>query len=83
MLVCYPMKLATTPQEQRQWMAQWRETAVALEEARRHDLVNLSEAEALRRSEDVLSLPELWRRPGQAGLGLVEQQQVFSRWPKQ
>ena len=64
-------------------MAQWREAAVALEQARQDDLVHLTEAEALRRSEDVLSLPDPWRRPGQAGLGLVEQQKAFARWPKQ
>jgi hypothetical protein len=35
------MKFATTPEEQRQWMQQWRETAVFLDEIKRDELANM------------------------------------------
>ncbi len=75
------MKLAEIPGDQRRWMEQWREAAVAIEEIRQRELYHLSEAAALRKSEAVLSLPKPWRRPG-GGNGLVEQQAWFQRWPK-
>ena len=57
------MKLATTPEEQRRWMEQWRNAAVAQEEVKRMELMELTEEEAWRRTEALLSLPKPWRRP--------------------
>ena len=75
------IKLATTPEEQRRWMEQWRQAAVALEEMRRFELANLTEKEARRNSEAVLSMGKPWRRPHRV-CGLVEQQALFKRLPK-
>ena len=72
------MKLATTPEEQRRWMEQWRNAAVALEEVKRMELMELTEEEAWRRTEALLSLPKPWRRPD-SECGLVEQQALFRR----
>lgn len=73
------MKLATTPEEQRQWMAQWREAAIAMEESRHRELTSLTQEEALRASEAVQSFTKPWRRPEPRN-GLVEQQAWFQRW---
>jgi hypothetical protein len=70
------MKLATTPEEQRQWMQQWRKTAVFLDEMRRYELSQLTEEQARRDIHAVLSLPVTWRDP-HAECGLVEQQAIF------
>lgn len=75
------MKLAETPEEQRQWMAQWREAAVMLEHQRHRELYRMTDAEAQRNSRAVLSTPKPWRRPGTVS-GLVEQQAWFKRWPR-
>ena len=77
-LVSLTMKLATTPEEQRRWMEQWRSAAVALEEVKRMELMELTEEEAWRRTEALLSLPKPWRRPD-AECGLVEQQAWFHK----
>ena len=37
------MKLATTADEQRRWIEQWREAAIALDEVRRDELSNLTD----------------------------------------
>jgi hypothetical protein len=75
------MKLATTPEEQRQWMEQWRSAAIALDEVKRNELANLTEADAWHKTERVLSMPKPWRRPGRMS-GLVEQQAWFQLWRK-
>jgi hypothetical protein len=72
------MKLATTPEEQRQWVQQWRETAIYLDEMRRYELSQLTPEQAMRDAEMVLSIPVSWRNPD-AVCGLVEQQAVFHR----
>jgi hypothetical protein len=72
------MKLATTPEEQRRWVEQWRETAIFLEEVRRYELRQLTPEQAMRYARIVLSIPVGWRNP-EAGCGLVEQQAIFHR----
>jgi len=66
-------------EEQRRWMEQWRNAAVALEETKRQELMALTEEEAWRKTEALLSLPKPWRRPDRE-CGLVEQQAWFHRW---
>ena len=72
------MKMATTPAEQRRWMEQWREAAIALVEVRRDELANLSQREAWRQIRRVLELPDGWRNPEEP-CGLIEQQALFQR----
>ena len=73
-----PMKLATTPEDQRLWMAQWRQAATALEEFRRYELHTMSDADAWRQIEAVLALAGHYPRNPDTS-GLVEQQALFSR----
>jgi len=75
------MKLATTPEEQRQWMQQWRETAIYLDEMRRYELSQLTPAQARRAARTVLSIPGGWRDPD-AVCGLIEQQALFAKLRK-
>lgn len=72
------MKLALTPEAQRQWMMQWRQGATALEEFRRFELQALTEAKAWQQIEAVLSLAGHYARDTDAS-GLVEQQAWFRR----
>ena len=72
------MKFATTPEEQRRWMDQWRRAAVALDEVKRHELANLTEEEAWQQIEALCSLPDVWRDTNQV-CGFIEQQAVFLR----
>jgi hypothetical protein len=74
------MNLAVTPEQQRAWMAQWRSAAVALEKVKAEELRTLTEAQALRDSDDLLSLgpfPLLADR--ETSSGLVEQQRWFQQ----
>jgi len=72
------MKMATTPAEQRRWMQQWREAAIALDEVKRDELANLSERDARRQVKSILGLPRGWRNPDEP-CGLIEQQRFFNR----
>jgi len=72
------MKTATTPAEQRHWMQQWREAAIALDEIKRDELASLTERDARRHIRSVLGLPRGWRNPDEA-CGLIEQQAFFQR----
>ena len=73
------MKLATTPEEQRRWMEQWRRAAVALEEVRRYELQMLTDQQAWRETEDLLGLVDYYPRHSETS-GLVEQQAWFKRF---
>ena len=55
------MKLATTPEEMRQWMRQWREAAIYLDEVKRDELANMTEEEGWRAIESLLSLAPHYR----------------------
>ena len=72
------MKLATTPEEQRRWMAQWRLAAVALAEMKRYELQNLTDEQAWEQIEALQSISEIWRDP-EAPPGLVAQQALFQK----
>ncbi len=72
------MKLATTPEEQRRWMEQWRHAAVALEEVRRHELQMLTEEDAWRQINALQSISDVWRDPEKTS-GLIEQQAFFKK----
>jgi hypothetical protein len=73
------MRMATTPEEQKQWMAQWRAAEVALYEQKFLELQAMTEAEALRISNMLLWFAlESYRNPDrEAYSGLVEQQRIF------
>jgi len=75
------MKLATTPEEQRQSMEQWRSAAIALDEVKRDELANLTEEEAWVQIERVCGVPDMWRNPNDV-CGLIEQQAIFRRGRK-
>ena len=70
------MKLASTSEELRQWVRQWRETARFLDEMRRYKLSQPTPGEARRDARIVLSIPGGWRNPD-AVCGLIEQQASF------
>lgn len=72
------MKMATTPAQQRRWTAQWREAAVMLDEVKRDELANLTEREAWRQTESLLSLAPHYRRLSRTS-GLVQQQAWFHK----
>ena len=67
----------STPEQQRQWMAQWRHAAVELELQRGRELIEMTDAEALRLSDILLSMPV--ERPERDNSGLVEQQRWFQK----
>ena len=75
------MKLATTPEEQRQWMQQWRETAIFLDEVKRYELANMTAEESWRSIECLQSIKNGWRDPD-AVCGLIEQQALFAKLRK-
>ena len=70
--------MATTPAQQRRWMQQWREAAIALDEVWRDELANLTPQDARRQIKSVLGLPGGWRNPDEP-CGLIEQQAFFQR----
>ena len=72
------MKMATTPAEKRRWMQQWRRAAIALEEVKRDELANLTERQAWRQIEGLLSLAPFYRRLSRTS-GLVRQQAWFHK----
>jgi hypothetical protein len=76
------MKMATTRAEQRRWMQQWREAAIMLDEVKRDELANLSERDAWRQIEAVLSLAPHYRRLSRTS-GLVKQQAWFMKFMKE
>jgi hypothetical protein len=74
------MKLATTPEEQRAWMAQWRLAAVELERVKVEELRAMTEEKAAWIANEVL--PETDDFESAVRLrpvtGLVEQQRLFT-----
>ncbi len=75
------MRLAETPEEQKQWMAQWREAEKALLEVKREELRALTDADALA-SFNALDMPPamIYRSPErEQSLGFVEQQRLFRK----
>ena len=72
------MKRATTLERNRQWVQQWRETAIFLDEVKRDELANLTERDAWRQIEGLLSLAPGYRRLSRTS-GLVKQQAWFHK----
>jgi len=72
------MKMATTTEELRQWVQQWRETGIFLEEVKRDELANMTDEEGWRAIESVLSLAPHYRRLSRTS-GLVKQQAWFHK----
>ena len=70
-----------TPEQQQQWMSQWRLAAVRLVQIKRDELAQMSDAEALRASDDLLSLaPYAYKDPRyRTYSGLIEQQRLFMK----
>lgn len=76
------MKLATTPEEQKRWMEQWKNAQAALLEQKKTELRNLTPEQALANADMLLQTPPSpWRNPElETYSGLVEQQRIFRRW---
>ena len=75
------MKMATKREELRQWVNQWRETGIFLEEVKRDELANMTDEEGWRAIEHIQSVPYAWRNPA-AVCGLIEQQALFAKLRK-
>lgn len=78
------MRLATTPEEMKQWMAQWRSAEVALYEQKFLELQALTEEDSARIANFIMWwTPELdywlpiWKSNSDSGL--IEQQQLFRK----
>jgi hypothetical protein len=70
----------TQPPFARAWLAQWSAASSALERVHDDELRALTDAEALRRIDALLSLPSPWVDPARrSSSGLVEQQRLFER----
>jgi hypothetical protein len=72
------MKRATTLERNRQWVQQWRETAIFLDEVKRDELANMTDEEGWRAMEAALSLAPHYRRLSRTS-GLVKQQAWFHK----
>jgi hypothetical protein len=73
--------LAETPEEQKQWMKQWRNAAIALRQVKREELRAMTDEDAVR-AFNSLDLPphDFPRAPDRMdGSGLVEQQRIFQK----
>jgi hypothetical protein len=75
------MHLAETPEEQRAWMNQWRNAAIALWDVKRRELRAMTDEDVLNACdlllEDAISF---YRSPKTVkNSGLVEQQRLFAR----
>jgi len=70
-----------TPEQQQQWMAQWRWAAVELERVKRAELARLTDEQALRAADDLLALARTaYIDPHRRSYsGLIEQQRLFQK----
>jgi hypothetical protein len=75
------MKLATESEQNRQWMKQWREAAIYLDEVKRDELANMTDEDGWRAIESIQSIGDGWRNPA-AVCGLIEQQAFFAKLRK-
>jgi hypothetical protein len=72
------MKVAHPTEEERQWMRQWREAAIFLDEVKRDELANMTPDQAWRSTERLLGLAPYYRRRTRTS-GLVKQQAMFHK----
>ncbi len=73
--------MAETPEEQKQWMAQWRLAEKGLLEIKREELRAMTDADAIT-SFNVLDMPPemIYRSPDrEKSLGFAEQQRIFGK----
>jgi hypothetical protein len=75
------MHLAESPAEQRIWMKQWRDAAIALHEIKREEMAGMTDEKAIAAFNALDMPPELiWRSPDRANsAGFIEQQRVFRK----
>lgn len=73
-----PVIQEPTLEQQRHWVKQYKAAAIALAEQHRRELRALTDEEALRQSDALLSLPATWRARADWS-GLVEQQTLFQK----
>ena len=72
------MKQATTLERNRQWVEQWRQTAIFLDEVKRDELANMTDEGGWKAIEAVLALAPYYRRLSRTS-GLVQQQTWFHK----
>jgi len=72
------MKPATSNEESRQWVQQWRETAIFLDEVKQDELSNMTDEEGWRATESMLSFAPHYRRLSRTS-DLVKQQAWFHK----
>jgi hypothetical protein len=75
------MKLATTPEEMRQWTQQWRGAAIFTDEVKRGALANIADEGGWPAIEKIRSGTDGGREPA-AVCGLIEQQTRFAKLRK-
>lgn len=70
-----------TPEQQKQWMQQWRYAAVRLAEIKREELARMTDEEALQASKDLLAIAQYaYKDPRyRTYSGLIEQQRLFRK----
>lgn len=70
-----------TPEQQQQWMSQWRRAAIELERVKREELAQMTDTEALRATNELLDLAlTAYKDPHfRTYSGLVEQQKLFRK----
>lgn len=75
------IRMAETPEEQKQWMAQWRLAEKALLEVKREELRALTDADVLANCDLLLAdADQFYVSPRmKTSSGLVEQQRIFMR----
>lgn len=75
------LRMAETPEEQKRWMAQWREAEKALLEVKRAELRALTEHDVLAACDLLLADADHFYIPPRmkTSSGLVEQQRIFMR----
>lgn len=73
--------MAETPEEQKQWMAQWRLAEEGLREVKRQELQAMTEEEVLETCDMLLAdADQFYIAPRfRSSSGLVEQQRIFQR----
>ena len=64
--------------ELRRWAAAWKKAGALNRAVRQRELRQMTDAEAWRKSDDLLSGPRPWRPPGRRS-GLLDQQRIFRR----
>jgi len=72
------MKRSKKSEQLRQWVEQWKETGIWLEEVKRDELANMTDEEGWRAMESVLALAPYYRKLSRTS-GLVKQQAWFHK----